>query len=677
MTAPTKSVADSASDTVASTLPGGRGARAWRFSDCVLEPEKRQLSNAEGLVAAEPQVVELLIYLLENRDRLVSKQDLVTHVWQGRHVTDAAISAGVKKARAAVGDDGSAGRVIATIYGRGYRFVAAVEAVRPIGEPEVTVAPLPADGGRSRPATRMSRWLPALLARGRTGGWRLPAVVVLLPALIALAVLVARPDRGRQPSRFAIGALALPLGLDSGVAEQMLDALREELAAVETIALLPALGEHPRTLEALARTAQDHGAEAALALRLVPAMGSGPARMSLHLVQLADDGNRMVQLVEYPIELANEQGRRAVLRVAVKRAKAVVEVSFGRRSGESEARAEARRLALDALGSWRVSCRDRELLGLLAYAVERDPTFAQGWYALALTRASIAHLCLEGRTVLPLAFEALAEARRLAPEWSEPLQLEVALLQRTGREERSMTLLLAGLAREPDSFFLHVRAAEVLRYAGQLARSQAVLEALERREPGVLGLMDIVPYPALYRGDWSAFLAQTSRRESAYFAYYRAFARWRLGRDEEALRDLEQATASDPSDVFAHLAGALAAIVTGDWEAARDRLEQLDRRRLTEGPPDGEMTYKVAQLLSLAGDRERAVSTLDRAVTEGFVCTACIRADPAWPPRVADPALAELFEAVVERARSRERAFADRWLAELAAALGLADFDPA
>ncbi len=653
MTAPTNLDVD--------TVSARQAIAVWRFGDCVLEPAKRQLSNAQGPVAVEPQVIELLIYLLENRERLVSKEDLVTHVWRGRHVTDAAISAGVKKARAAVGDDGAAGRIIATVYGRGYRFVATVE----------TVYTAAARDAAERDAADVT--LARSARRGRRYG-PLVGLAALLFVLLIVAGFVFRGYRDRQPPRLAIGVLAPASGWSAREGEEMLDDLRNELAVVEGITLLAPLGDRAASFEAMAEVTREHDADAALVLRLAPATPSDSAHMSLHLVEPAADGDRMVQLVRYPIAPGDGDARRAVLRVAVHHARVWVEERTDQQEGGRAARAEARRLVTDALGSWRVSCRDRELLGLLSYAVERDPTFAQGWYALAITRSSIAFLCLEGRTVLPQAFEALAEARRLAPTSSEALQLEVSLLQRTGQEERSMRLLLEGLSRDPDSFFVRFRAAEILRYAGQLGLAQTVLDGLERREPGFLAITDTVPYPMLYRGEWHGFLEQTSRRDSAYFAYFRGFALWRLGREDAALEELARARSSDPSDVFAQLADALAAIVAADRETARARLETLDRRRLTEGPTDGEMTYKVAQLLALAGDRSAALTTLERALEEGFFCAACIEADAAWSAWVHEPAHAARFQALIERVRERERAFASRWLPPLVEALELADF---
>ena len=78
----------------------------------------------------EPQVLALLSLLIENRDRVVSKDEIIEKVWEGRVVSDAALSSRIKSARQALGDDGQAQRFIKTIHRVGFRFVAEVRSSR-------------------------------------------------------------------------------------------------------------------------------------------------------------------------------------------------------------------------------------------------------------------------------------------------------------------------------------------------------------------------------------------------------------------------------------------------------------------------------------------------------------------------------------------------------------------
>lgn len=79
-------------------------------------------------VPMEPQVFDVLAYLVSHRDRVVPKEELMDAIWGGRFVTETAVTSRIKQARKAVGDDGQAQRVIRTLHGRGYRFIAPVQA---------------------------------------------------------------------------------------------------------------------------------------------------------------------------------------------------------------------------------------------------------------------------------------------------------------------------------------------------------------------------------------------------------------------------------------------------------------------------------------------------------------------------------------------------------------------
>src|SRR5215210_7105104 len=72
----------------------------------------------------EPQAFDVLVYLVSHRDRVVPKDELMDAIWGGRFVTETAVTSRIKQARKAVGDDGQAQKVIRTVHGRGYRFVA-------------------------------------------------------------------------------------------------------------------------------------------------------------------------------------------------------------------------------------------------------------------------------------------------------------------------------------------------------------------------------------------------------------------------------------------------------------------------------------------------------------------------------------------------------------------------
>jgi TolB-like protein len=102
----------------------------YRFGPFELDTDRFELRAEEAARPVEPQVFSLLALLVENRERLVTKDELVEKIWDGRIVSDSAVSSRVKSARRALGDDGRAQRFIKTVHGQGFRFVAEVRAER-------------------------------------------------------------------------------------------------------------------------------------------------------------------------------------------------------------------------------------------------------------------------------------------------------------------------------------------------------------------------------------------------------------------------------------------------------------------------------------------------------------------------------------------------------------------
>jgi DNA-binding winged helix-turn-helix (wHTH) protein len=99
----------------------------YRFGDHELDTQLFELRSSGTPLQLEPKVFDLLAHLIRYRDRVVTKQELLTHLWPQQFVSDSALSDRIMAARKAVGDSGRGQRVIKTLHERGYRFVAAVE----------------------------------------------------------------------------------------------------------------------------------------------------------------------------------------------------------------------------------------------------------------------------------------------------------------------------------------------------------------------------------------------------------------------------------------------------------------------------------------------------------------------------------------------------------------------
>jgi DNA-binding winged helix-turn-helix (wHTH) protein len=117
----------------------------YRFDSYRFDTDTQELHEGAEPVHVEPQVLAVLQYLVENRNRVVSKIELLDEVWGDRFVSESALTSRIKSARRVCGDSGRSQHVIRTVHGRGYRFVADVIATdASVQEPSVST--LPADG---------------------------------------------------------------------------------------------------------------------------------------------------------------------------------------------------------------------------------------------------------------------------------------------------------------------------------------------------------------------------------------------------------------------------------------------------------------------------------------------------------------------------------------------------
>lgn len=110
----------------------------YRFGAHTLDTGTQQLLDGDAEIEVEPQVFAVMAHLVANRDRVVAKEELLDEVWGSRFVSESALTTRIKQVRRALGDTGRDQRVVRTLHGRGYRFVAAVDELGdppPQGEP--------------------------------------------------------------------------------------------------------------------------------------------------------------------------------------------------------------------------------------------------------------------------------------------------------------------------------------------------------------------------------------------------------------------------------------------------------------------------------------------------------------------------------------------------------------
>lgn len=111
----------------------GEGRMIYGFNEFELDTQRYELRRTGEPCKVEPKAFDLLVYLIQHRDRAVTRDELFEQVWSGEFISDAVLSHHIMVARKAVGDDGRAQRVIKTVHGRGYRFIAMLDDASDVG----------------------------------------------------------------------------------------------------------------------------------------------------------------------------------------------------------------------------------------------------------------------------------------------------------------------------------------------------------------------------------------------------------------------------------------------------------------------------------------------------------------------------------------------------------------
>ena len=197
--------------------------KRYRFADILIDEDQRVVLVDGREVEVQPRVFDLLVYLIQNHDRAVSKQELQDHIWPGMFVSETVLSRTVMKARKAVGDDAQNQFVIKTLHGHGYRFIARLES----DESEAPELPKPA-GNRQPSAEAGTHRGPWRFNRG--WAFLVLALLVVVSYLIGSAFFEQAPKLERGPVE-GVSVAVLPftnLNDDKG-SEYFSDGLSEEI----------------------------------------------------------------------------------------------------------------------------------------------------------------------------------------------------------------------------------------------------------------------------------------------------------------------------------------------------------------------------------------------------------------------------------------------------------------
>jgi DNA-binding winged helix-turn-helix (wHTH) protein/TolB-like protein len=621
----------------------------YRVGNYTIDVALFRVTLGGDVVPVEPKVFDLLVYLIRNRDRVLSRDELFQKVWDGREVSDATLSNHIKSARRALGDSGELQQTIQTVRGRGYQFVAAVtEAPRDAESPGGPTHPVAHEVGTSRrTAWWMSMAAAALVIVAALAAWRMsrapdasiatePPVVLALPLEVSGDAPPTWQGWADEISRRVIGSLRGISGLHAmdratsfsfGVASRTHDHIRRQLPNVRYVlsgVVTPASERSFRIsmeLEELAtgrqiwRKVYEHrGLFDEAALTEVEAAIASAVSQSLQVTLLEDERLALRRLHD---PLTND---REALELYVEGWKYLQLYDY-----ESLKKAVA----------------------LFERAVARDDEFFDAWLALGEANRWIFGYYETPKDVLPKVVAALERAQALRPDSAEPLS--ALALTHTMAWDWEQAWKYLNLARDKDRHLVTTDVAFALYYCahGEPALVKQALARGKENDPLNAELADwgdwalfMVGEPDAAR-DWVTGMMERHPTFGIMFAGAGVGAAI-TGDYPRAVKLSEQGHLLDSSPVVKVML-AQAYGYSGRIEEARALLHEAERAGVYTCP------YESAAAYLSIGDRDTSMALLEKSYDKRSNCLVFLRGDPRFQPLRDDARYAQRFQALLVR----------------------------
>ncbi|NNE82948.1 MAG: tetratricopeptide repeat protein [Alphaproteobacteria bacterium] len=541
----------------------------FQFGQHSLDTETVELKAGSVAVDLEPQTFLLLQFLIENRDRVVSKDEIFEAVWEGRIVADSTLGFAVNAARRAVDDDGKAQAVIRTFPRRGFRFVApVVEAqVEEVIDEAGTDNPL-TPRQKARSSSDEPRDGTAATRPGAARRWRMPAIAAALVVIIAAGGLagwqpwvtkveVANPEKLAFPLPDKPSIAVLPFENLSSDAKQdyLSDGITENITtALSRVADMFVI---PRTTTRtyngkpvkVAQVAEELGVRYVLEGSVQ--RSGDQVRVTATLIDAIKGHQIWTERYDREVKDTFALQDDIALNVLTE-----LEVKFTR--GENARAMRGNTQSLEAyqqlargLRLYRRFTKDgnAEARQLFEEAVESDPEYALAWYLLGWTHQVLA---VRGWTDDPaqataLALELTHKALAIDPSGGAPYMLLADISAREGRYDEAITYSEKAVALLPSNAIAVAALGRILIFAGRPEEALAPMQIVKRFNP-------ITP-PNLSRTEGLAYHS--------------------LGRYDEAITALERARARNPKGVQPLAFLALTYADLGRMEEARAMAQKV------------------------------------------------------------------------------------------------------
>jgi DNA-binding winged helix-turn-helix (wHTH) protein/TolB-like protein len=617
----------------------------YEFCRFRFDPENHSLESDGRPIALTPKAFEILQVLVQNGNRLTSKEELMRRVWPDSFVEEANLTVNISVLRRQLGEAPDGQQYIETVPTKGYRFAVPVLA-RPnqIHSEPVRVQEGEGEQALTSPAALAIApvAIPTQPEEVRGWKWRSRSGLLLLSLLAILLLGVLYRARWRKPAPQPIAKLHRRLAVlpfqnirhDAGtdfLGFSLADAVITKLGYVSEISVRPsyAVQKYGSQTIDIPQLAADLNVDTLL---IGTYLREGEyLRIACQLIDVKTDDI----LWRGAFDLRYDRLLTVQDEVAQKTVQGLELTLTGPEAGKLRTNPNVNPAAYEYYmrGVDLYSKGDFPLaIKMLEKSTELAPQFASAWANLGRSYTANASFQVGGRNHYDKAEAAFAKALSLQPDEIDARIYLANMFTDTGQVEKAVPLLRQALKSNPNRAEVHWELGYAYRFAGMLQESLAECEQARQIDPGVkLNSSALNTY--LYLGEYDGFLRSLPPTDNvALIVFYRGLGEYYKGDTRAAQADFDRSFALDSSLLQAIIGKAISLGIQHDNSAAAAMLQELEAKINDRGMVDPEATYKIAQAYTRIGDKKSAIRWLRRSVEDGFFAYPYLAADPLLIP---------------------------------------------
>ena len=600
----------------------------YEFGSFTLDTAQHLLSRQGEPVPLTPKTFDMLLLLVENRGRMLTKDEIMKALWPNSFVEESNLTQQISMIRKALGETASEHRYIVTVPGRGYRFAAEVKGWPPEEPPVAEDGPRPAPAGTEA-------IIPVAIAP--TDGRKrvlLPALALLALGLIALGYSMYRKPTSNARNTGSPRTLAI-LPFQSLREDRKSDFLGFSLADAVVTKL-----DYVRSLTVRPSSAIEKYRNQVIDIPRIAAELHVDTLLTGNFIRDGEDLRITSQLIDVKTQniLWKHTFDVKYEKLLTVQDSVAQEIIKGLKVSLSPQEIEQLRpdKPIDPV-AYEYYLRGVDLysrndfpmaIKMLEKSAQIDSSYALTWAHLGRAHTANASFELGGREEYRAAQAAYEKALAIQPAQIEAQTYMANRFTDTGRVESAVPLLREAEKTSPNHAELHWELGYAYRFGGMLKESAAECERARQLDPGVkLSTSTLNAY--LYLGQYDKFLESLPRNsDSALILFYRGFGAYYKTNREQAAKDFDDAFDLHPSLLQARAGKALSYAVRHQHSKALEILRQTENTIAERGVGDPEALYKIAQGYAVIDDKTSALRVLRHSIENGFFSYPYFASDP-------------------------------------------------